>query len=420
MPDPISIAGIVLQLGSLLKQLYDYGKSVKSAQKDILHLCTELGALKSILGDVQAARETDAADGPGKEFLEMLSMAHGLVDSLCERFKARTSLRGKAMQSLKFPFDEDALTSIFAKLERLKSWFLLSLMTEQQSMSRSLQANVEDLKEIVQDDIAERNHYRKEQGKEKLHNFLAPVSPNAAHRRACECWKGSGPSSWFVDRLVTLWLSNTAETQRVLILDGKSGAGKTTLLSQAIEEAKARAGGIEGVSVAFFYCSYNETSSQETRNVLGSWLWQIANQQKLSLAKFERFSKNDNEDEVFEAIQRALLEVTGTVFLTLDAVNESSEADKLLRCVSRLASGPADIRCLISTTMRSHQAGSDFFRIEMRSELVAPAIEAYIRAKRLEHEILRAIPEVEFTKALLPRADGMFRWVDCQMDILSE
>ncbi len=352
----------------------------------------------------------------------MLDTAHTLVTSIAKQLETKQGVRQRAMQAMKYPFEEGAIKETLAKLERLKSWFLLALMTEERSTSRSLQREVQTPAGMVEGDIARREQLQQDEAATRLRAALAPVSPEMYHRRACANWTETGQSSWFLSGPVVTWLDSPDSTQhkRVKLLAGKSGAGKTTLMSQAVERCKEFAAQHDGVCVAYFYCSFSDTSSQECQFVLGSWLAQVSLQDTDVLRDFAMPSKDVGPAVLIERITEALLRAQGTVLLILDALKESSEAKTLLQSVSSLTSGAADIRCLVSTTPMSHSITIDHELIEISKDLVSQDIEAYIKAKHNRHAVLRAVPEQEFLDALAPHADGMFRWVDSQMSILAD
>ena len=416
MADPLSTTGLAIQAGALMRQLYDYGKSVKGAQKQIIVLCSELAALKSILADLQSQNDSGTISLAQQDHADMLSMAHALMSDLSKRLRVKSSSFQRALQSLKFPLDEDTRRDALAKLERLKSWFMLALMSEEQSTSKAMQNDLDVLRELIRSDITERKQHKDEQDDRRLRAFLAPVSPDNVHRKACESWKDTPPSSWFIDGPVSEWISST---DRVMILIGKSGAGKTTLISQAIEKTKEYAEANPGLRIGYFYCSYNDIESQEVRNVLGSWMVQVAAGQTSLMPRIPERGEDD-KGTASDIIEQALCEVKAKVLLLVDAVNESFETEKLLQCIARITKCAPNVKCLLSTTALSQKNTLKHRRIEMETELATPAMEGYIRWKRAQHHVLQDVPEVEFLRVLIPRADGMFRWVDVQMSILAD
>ena len=348
MADPLSITGLVLQLGSVLKQLYEYGKKVSEAKGRLLSLCSELAAFKSVLTDVEPIYKHNTADLDKFNVTDMIVEANVLVDDLAKQLSIKQTPAKRAMQFLKFPLNETFINEVLSKLERWKSTLLLALMTEEHSISTLMHSDVKALKELVEDDVGSRKAHQKELQIEKLVTSVAPISPDNPHRKACERWKADGRSSWFLDGPVTAWARGVKESERMMMLMGKSGAGKTTLLSQAIEKVRSDAK-IKSAHVGYFYCTYDDTASQELQNILGSLVVQTCSDLE-QLTKRVGDLKGLETEVVIDMFKQELLDVKGTLLLLLDAVNESSETDKILQCLSDLTRRGVDIRCLVSTT----------------------------------------------------------------------
>jgi hypothetical protein len=119
MADPISITGIVVSIGGLIKLLYDYGKAVNEAQQDIISLCGELSALKSVLTDLESGCDEQVAPIVS----ERLGSTQALVNDLSSRLAPRTRPRERVFQSLKWPFNETQVQRTLGEAERLKTWF---------------------------------------------------------------------------------------------------------------------------------------------------------------------------------------------------------------------------------------------------------------------------------------------------------
>lgn len=294
-------------------------------------------------------------------------------------------------------------------------------MNDEHSTSRSLQTDLKDLTTLVQDDVRSRRERQDDQANQVLRDMLAPVSPDDIHRQICQSWLQSRPSSWFIGDTFAKWLASTDPADQAMILAGKSGAGKSTLVSQAIEKCRKHAEADRSMHVAYFYCSYNNTASQETRNISGSLVAQLSLNQPELLSRFKSFKSlaRENPDILIGAAEKALREVSGTVVLIIDAVNESYETEKIWNFVSHVTDGATNMKCLISTTTSLQDVGFKYRQIDMTTDLVNPDIEQYIKTKCSEHRVLRLVPEHEILQVLLPRADGMFRWVDCQMMVLT-
>lgn len=186
MADPVSISGLVLELGSVIKKLYVYGKAVKDAQWDIIDLCGELSSLKSVLADLRIHPSHSSIQPVAPEVQLSLASAKAIVDDLSEKLRPRTAgTTRRVLQSLTWPFDHASVKSTLAKLERLKSRFLLKLMTDSHSSTEDLRLDIANLTTVVEDEFADRKQEREASVLEVIRKHLAPVSSQSAHNRAC-------------------------------------------------------------------------------------------------------------------------------------------------------------------------------------------------------------------------------------------
>lgn len=425
MADPISVTGLVLQVADLIKQLYDYVKAVKGAEKAILSIAGELSALKSIF-ELNVRLGPPEVISTGNDFNKMLETTKALLDELAEVVMTRSGVAQRMIQRLEWPFDYANVEKKLSKLERLKTWFLLALMVHNKLKSETLQSEMKDLTSLLQDDIATRE--QRERAKEHHHllSLLSPVSPEKTHSSVCRTWRGTQTGSWFCEGPLETWLKGSAEQivfTPVTVLTGRSGSGKTTLLSRGVEWAKSYATDHPKIHVAYFYCSYNHIASQEVRNVLGSWVAQIAATYPQILDSFDQNasgSKTISSSQLEESILQASKEIE--VVLFLDALNESVEALELAEAVRRLTRESSNIKCLISTiphcTTVKKGMGSSFSAIQMLQDYVLLDIKAHIRSRVSAHPVVSCIPEQKIIQTLLPKCEGMFRWVDCQLSFL--
>lgn len=413
MADPASITGLIFNIGSLLKYLYQYGKEVKSAQKEARDLCAELQALKGILSDVSSEQYAKNQD-----FREMLRNTKFIVEGLLHKLEPPDTKSGRLVQSLRWPLDSSGVKDALSKLERIKSWFLMILMVDSRSTSVELHDEMRALTTLVKDEVEHRKQRQSSDVHDRLCSKLAPVTPSVAHSKACKAWQGTDSGSWFLDGPFATWLNNKRPNQSLLVLSGKSGCGKTTLFSHAVEKAKAVCEKSVDLCVAYHYCAYNNSMSQEARNVLGSWVVQAAKVNPNIVLPFKKTYEEGREAQT-DDLEQALLNIDRPLLLLVDAINESIESTSIVQCMLRLAKKSEHIRCFFTLTSAPPHA-SECFNVEMRPELVARDIELYIDEKIRLVPVLQAIPREELVKTLLWQSNGMFRWVDCQMNILAD
>lgn len=422
MADPLSITGLLLQVGALTKQLYDYGKQVKGAQQQIAGLFSELCALKGVLSNIEDAQGAAGGVQADPELAGMLSTAHSILDTLADRLGARSTARGRTIQSLRWPFDKAGYTDTLLKLERLKSCFVLYLVGDQRTMNEALKDGLAGLTDMVKNDITRREDRATRDTTQALLKALAPVSPEAVHNKACALWQGTTFGSWFLDGAFKDWIEADRPDNRILLLTGISGCGKTTLLSGTAEQAMQ-----QNVVVAKSYCTFNNARSQELKTVLGCWIAQLALSDPSILDDLlNRFHPNQPKMEQvsiqeLEAVIVRASTGNSPLLLVVDALNESSESRQIGESIMRLVSASSHVRCIASAT--PHFSGmpegtGSCQEITLRPQDVLQDIEAYIDSQITEHDILQSIPRAVIMHALLYHADGMFRWVDCQMHYL--
>jgi hypothetical protein len=418
MADPLSIAGLAIQIGSIVKELYQYGRQAKAAQNDLVGLCSELLVLKSVINDLETEHSTGNEITREPDYLETIQSTQDLIEALSSRLRSKETSKGRLIQSLRWPFDSNEVQATIAKIERLKTWFLLRLMTDARKTNSDVQASMRGLQDLLVADIEHRRDESSVQSIQAIKKQLAPTPADGVHEEACKTWTGSAAGEWFTDHLLRKWLSSET-TRRVLVLEGKSGSGKTTIMSRAISNALRDYGSSSDWRVGYVYCSFNNAASQTVRNILGSWLVQITDDTPSDLTRFERYLGGFIDIPTLE-IETAISTLKRPTLLFLDAVNESVEAEELCQVVARLTSATdlSNIRCVLTSTLH---IGSKygFDTAQMATTEVNSDIERYIISEVDKYEVLRGLPVKTFLNALLPKAYGMFRWVQCQMAVLA-
>ncbi|KAK3655308.1 hypothetical protein LTR22_010338 [Elasticomyces elasticus] len=417
MADPVSATGLVLQVAVVLKQLYEYGKSVKSARKEIEALQTELYGLKGVLEDIQDEQNAAGLRPERHEVSVMFTMAHEVLLSLNTKLAPSESKLERAAQSLKWPFDKSQYTEKLVKLERIKTWFLSYMMGDQRAAITDVQESLHNLTMIVQEDIAERRTKSLTEAQQKLLDNLAPVSPDSIHDQACSTWQDTNAGMWLVAGAFKDWLNSSSPAPPIMVLMGSSGSGKTTLMSRAVEEASLQSSG--PLLVVKAYCTYADKASQELKNVLGSWVAQIAGTLPSILDGLSTNTKNRSSVQQLEKLIIDSASLVGTLLLVLDAVNESEELFHMRESIARITAAAVNIKCLVSAIPHFLWEGRSYQRVDVQADTMLSDMTAYIDRVRMQHSVLQTVPRERLLGSLLPRTDGMFRWLECQMQYLA-
>ncbi|KAG1732306.1 ankyrin repeat-containing domain protein [Suillus lakei] len=220
----------------------------------------------------------------------------------------------------------------------------------------------------------------------------------------------------------------TAQRGKFLWVNGKPGAGKTVIVSAIINELMAC-----GETPVYFYCDFRQERTTDGAIVLRSLLVQLLRQARIEWSSeftdlFRR--KSEGAEAPVDVIVLCDLVCRSLKFLKrpvaiIDALDECQRVGTFLTRLIR-AVNEGGLRLLI--TSRKEQAISsvlsglpslslsDYARlIDNDMELhIDKELEARPRLASLTHDL-----KDEIRKSLLQQADGMFRWVECQLDAIS-
>ncbi|KAL9035014.1 MAG: hypothetical protein Q9180_005089, partial [Flavoplaca navasiana] len=229
------------------------------------------------------------------------------------------------------------------------------------------------------------------------------------------------------------WL-NTAGSG--LWLYGIPGAGKTVLAASLIEKAIQRSS--QKVAVAFYYCDYKDLETQKPGNILGSLAKQIATQDEQCFQTLRTFyeqhrrpdkSPVEYEPQELSALIKGMTVFFETTMIIVDALDECGKsAKRLTKLLAGLRSSNeyTDIKTLFLSRDEFDIRDILFDYPQVSIAAQSKDLELYVAAemaKRIEEKDLRikdSSLQEHIMKRLVEGADGMFRWVACQIDYLCE
>ncbi|KAF2678771.1 hypothetical protein K458DRAFT_435608 [Lentithecium fluviatile CBS 122367] len=273
-----------------------------------------------------------------------------------------------------------------------------------------------------------------EQRRIELDHWLSPPVPSKNHNEALkQHQKGTG--SWFLqsDAFVA-WKS---QRNSFLWLYGIPGCGKTILSSTIIENLRS----LSIQPLLYFYFDFNHTKKQTLRGVVCSLISQLyytCNSAQEPLNALFSSYKDKNTQPSCESlckVLREMIEKTEEIWIVLDAIDEcverkGSPTEGLLLWIRDLVKlEQKNVHCLVTSRpeqdIQSEMSNlvSEKNRISIQSDLVNDDILAYICARVREGEGLkrwrdREDVQKEIEEELAHKANGMFRWVRCQIDAL--
>ena len=333
MTDPLSvsasISGLVTLADIVFRRTYKYVKAVKKAPKEISALSAEIGALYGVLSNLQLlSRQLE------DEKFESTTRIHHIhscyqtlehVKSILDRDDT-TSLHDQRLETLKrklrWPFTSSEVKDLIAEIERHKTTLGLALNVDCMSgllQALSRQDELRDTIEGFRTELKERHEAEtriaiNKERREILSSF-AKVDPRSNHDMSRKL-RSPGTGLWLTEgQEFRQW----AETKNArLWFYGIPGAGKTVLAASVIQEALRRSS--VSTAVAFFYCDYKDSATQDLSNILGSLAQQFAKQDEESFAKLRQFYETHNPEhqQKFKYDPEALVGLVRAVALAFD------------------------------------------------------------------------------------------------------
>ncbi|KAI2614967.1 putative multiple ankyrin repeats single kh domain protein [Hypoxylon sp. NC1633] len=271
----------------------------------------------------------------------------------------------------------------------------------------------------------------------KIRTWLSPPDPSTNLNTALR-HRNSGSGQWLLRH--TAYHTWKSEKNSFLWLHGIPGCGKTILSSTVIEDVRNS----YPDSYLYFYFAFNDSDKQHLENAIRSLIFQLYYQRKevrkcLDLLHSSS-CKNGTQQPSLESLCTTfqnMVQEAGEVWIVLDALDECSTGNgyqaEMLQWIQTLRGLQMNIHLLVTSRPEQHIEAAiencyhseDVISIPIKSNLVEEDIRTYIHAivrgdKGLERWQSRPKVQTEIETALLKKADGMFRWVSCQLDALRQ
>ncbi|KAI4120736.1 MAG: hypothetical protein LQ338_006802 [Usnochroma carphineum] len=451
MADPLSvtasIAGLVTMADLVFSRVFKYVHAVKGASGEIGALLSEVGALYGVLNNLRlvSGQLEDEAYFPNARMDHIKSCAQTLekLQTILDKDDTSSGQMAKVQvikRKLHWPFTSSQVKALLAELDRHKS--TLSVALNADSMlgfvhSLSLQGVIRETVDEIRLELKQRHEadvrIALDVKRQKILDSFGSINPNKNQKMSLQL-RQSGTGLWLLESPEYIKWAETDCSK--LWLYGIPGAGKTVLAATVIEEALRTSNTSQ--AVAFFYCDFNDPATQKPHLILGSLVQQLAKQDEQSFQKVQTFCDRcnpeyrDNYD--YDPIElRDLILGTTSSFdcaaVIVDGLDEcgmnAALVTELLASLS-LKSGTSNIKALLlsrdEAEIRDHLESYAQLAIgARRSDLklyVGAEIETRMRKNRLR---IRDQSLKDFImEKLVNEADGMFRWVACQMDYLCE
>ncbi|KAG2362413.1 hypothetical protein BDR07DRAFT_1028943 [Suillus spraguei] len=274
-------------------------------------------------------------------------------------------------------------------------------------------------------------------------DWMNPVSCVEKHDASCR-QRNPETGRWIfhIDQYVAWKKSDRA----FLWLNGLPGSGKTILASAVIDDIKD-GDEAEPQTLGYFYCNFRDDRTTNTAAVLRSLIVQLLQQSKVDWIPMTGEQQESNIKRAFdrlrnlgqqsrdakphptdlEFLRKLLVEASTLVrrpVLVIDALDECQDYSDLVRHLVDLAK---DARLRLFVTGRNEPDIQDAFRdlptlsLKDSAEQMKADIHVHIMGQLTNQKRLSRLPDVLkkiVLEKLLEKAEGMFRWVQCQLDVI--
>ncbi|KAF3903388.1 Ankyrin-1 [Dactylellina cionopaga] len=467
MADPLSIAASVAGLISLAEVIiaksYRYIKTVKGAPEQWQKLSLETSNLHSILlalkdklaSQVENKETIDGGDPPPNAGCGVqLGMIHATANTLS---KIQNDIQGWEKSSmgkrLKWPFKVKDTQEYLAEIERHKTSFILALNINDSTTTEQILEYNKQIKQDLDRVDAERKQKQLEKHakeKVKLHEDIVRWLSNIDAETSLEKrdnLRQEGTGGWLLNSNILKDFWN--EKERCVWLHGKAGSGKSILSSAVIKETlvHAASNANDDIGVAYVFCDFNDHKTLDPANIFGSVLRQLFLSlsgteipHSLGLAYDQHSGKSGTPRKAdVLTLGKLILDVSKEfrhAFILIDGMDEcpaeirQEELLPRLKALLRYDNNTINETATNISLFLASRPEPDIKRqlegiasIDASSLSVKDDIITYIKAEIQRVPRLKKLGsemQQEVLRQLSTKADGMFRWVSCQLDVLGK
>ncbi|KAH6976214.1 hypothetical protein BKA56DRAFT_618144 [Ilyonectria sp. MPI-CAGE-AT-0026] len=427
-----SIIAVAQASEAVIKVCKAYIESVRNYPSDLRRVLLEVCSLKAIFDNLQFIHSNDLATSP---ILSDISSKTGPIEGCrCTMLELQgyfptlhdkassTPTRSRKGEHIKLTLDRLAWPSKGKKVHALLDELTRYKSTITTAFSAELVQDIKDLKNQVQNvgsniDEIWKNSFRQ---------WLWQTNPSSSHNDACSQHE-PGTAQWVVK--LPQWQEWLNEERRCLWIHGIPGAGKTVLFSQLVTAITSHCDAVRHrrIGNAYYYC-YHARNQDETVPFLRWILGQLCRQAGQVPDKIYKNYQNGFDPtlpQLFTAMED-ILQSFDVVFISLDAIDESQSRRSLLGVLHTLISNERFSKIQLLATSREYADIQNTMQsISTPISMANPGLRSDI-----ERHVMRVLAEERWLTfwtstlkedvqiALVTGAQGMFRWVVCQIDLL--
>ncbi|CAL1704211.1 unnamed protein product [Somion occarium] len=433
-----SILAVLETAATVALLVAKYVSAVKAVEKNRQQLLHELYCITVMLSNFSAMTDPSANNssptsrcGPALEAIlgdkGPLAQCQQTLEELLEWLKhddpdTKLSLGRRMLWPIKH---EKKITEALQKLERYKAHFTVALSTDSYQKIAEVHETASSIATEQERTRLDREVKLQEDLLREIITWLDPRDYITKHQSIARL-RQRDTCTWLFDHgEFKSWRSSKSA---FLWLHGIPGSGKSTLASSVIDELQAN--NSDDTPLIYFYCDFRDAKSTTSAALIHTLLAQFLragwSEDIHSLAQIKARSPSPPTD--IPALRTLLLKAIGAYtspFIVIDALDECQDILEILPLLSRLHD-ESNVR-LFMTSRKEHGIYEAFkalpsISLKHEAQHVHDDIKMHVQSALQSRPKLARLPadvrsSIETT--LLTKANGMFRWVQCQLDFLN-
>ncbi|KAH8983638.1 ankyrin repeat-containing domain protein [Lactarius akahatsu] len=305
-------------------------------------------------------------------------------------------------------------------------------------MVQRMVKDAKEVKMIVKLMMDQIDDVKENQLRESLRKWQSPPDPSTNHNIIGDR-QHEGTAEWFFE---SDQFESWKVTGSLLWIHGKPGSGKSVLCSAIINNITTLCAA-GSASMAYFYFDFRDVDKQARRNLLPSLLIQLSTRSDAFFDILSRLyetynsgARQPSDEALTECLKEMLtLPNQGPVYLIIDALDECSDTSDILsprEVVLDLVKDLVSLRLPSLHICVTSRLEADICEVleSLASQTVSlqdehgqrKDITSYVRSVVYsgsgKFKKWRGEDKEHVIETLSERADGMFRWVFCQLETL--
>ncbi|CAJ2511381.1 Uu.00g070060.m01.CDS01 [Anthostomella pinea] len=438
MADPLSVAGSavgIISLGIQVTQsLFDYYTAVKSQHSDISYTAERLESLLELLellrNHIQDRRFQADEEESIRKIESLIQECEECIQELqgeADKFKKtpvttiQSAVKATARRAA-YPFRRSTLEKLDEDITEVTDRLKLAIQVLQHKVIDRVQDDVRDIKALVE-------LVRSSQLSSELQSWLKAPDATINFNEACKK-KHPRTGLWLVHGNVFHDWLRTARS--FLWLRGFAGCGKSVLCSTAIQYAFRHRRSHPRTGIAFFFFAFNDESKQDASALFRALILQLSMQldNHNDLSRLHGSYRHASPpDEALLGCLHQLIKAFQDVYILVDALDESprnKHREVILQVIKDMRRWKESGLHLLVTSrnevdIREELEAKPKETIEMKNIEVDRDIAIFVAQNLQNNRRYRKWQQYSdrIEKALTERANGVFRWVECQFKALA-